>query len=114
MSSVAGSSAASSDENKMRGLNSEAARKSFNASLARRNITPIWSKCWMPVVTIMNCEAVEDDYFSKGKAVPKLMTRVEAQIARQKAKEKKMYGKGGSPGQKTDIDYFSEDNKGPV
>jgi hypothetical protein len=26
------------------------------------------------------------------KAVPKLMTRVEAQIARQKAKEKKMYG----------------------
>uniref|UniRef100_A0A7S2NGY9 Uncharacterized protein n=1 Tax=Haptolina brevifila TaxID=156173 RepID=A0A7S2NGY9_9EUKA len=27
------------------------------------------------------------------KAVPKLMTRVEAQIARQKAKEKKMYGK---------------------
>ena len=27
------------------------------------------------------------------KAVPKLMTRVDAQIARQKAKEKKMYGK---------------------
>jgi len=27
------------------------------------------------------------------KSVPKLMTRVDAQIARQKAKEKKMYGK---------------------
>ena len=26
----------------------------------------------------------------------------------------KIAGKGGSPGQKTDIDYFSEDNKGPV
>ena len=28
--------------------------------------------------------------------------------------QKKMYGKGGAPGQQADIDYFSEDNKGPV
>ena len=31
-----------------------------------------------------------------------------------KKMQKKKYGKGGSPGQKTDIDYFSEDNKGTV
>ena len=37
-------------------------------------------------------------------------------IANKKLKkmQKKLYGKGGAPGQKTDIDYFREDNKGPV
>jgi hypothetical protein len=38
-----------------------------------QNMTPNWKQVWQPIVTIMHCDVVQDDYFTRDQAEPKLI-----------------------------------------